>query len=309
MEVVDGKIYITLGFGQTDLMSNIRVVVNGTTVNYTVVNSSSSNNTKDIKFQVPSIDSAVTVKAYISALGRDISFGVSFLESTLEMINQSQVNKPLGQTTDSSFLNNISTTTTEEEEIADEIQAKNSYKKYTIENEVLSNSETGLSMARKYTDQISILEEVDGELYLTVGFSGTDLIGNIKVSINGEMVEHSVVSNDDTTKRKSIRFPITNVSDDMRVYMYINPVQMNIDYGLKLKEETMTLVEDVLVEENQEEEIVELETSTTESKNNNDVDVFKIALTSSLATALVIFSVGGVTYVVIKRKNKQNKEN
>ena len=49
-------------------------------------------------------------------------------------------------------------------------------------------------MARKYLNQISKVEDIDGQLYLTLTFTGVDLMNNHKFYVNGSLVNHQVTS-------------------------------------------------------------------------------------------------------------------
>ena len=74
-------------------------------------------------------------------------------------------------------------------------EAKEYFKRYTISNEVVSDSAMGRTMARKYLNETSIIEEIDGKFFATVTFTGTNSMGNFKFEVNGKTVEHSVVLN------------------------------------------------------------------------------------------------------------------
>ncbi|MDU7441232.1 MAG: cell wall anchor protein, partial [Clostridium sp.] len=47
----------------------------------------------------------------------------------------------------------------------------------------------------------------------------------------------------------SLRFPINNVNDDIKAYIYINPMRMNINFGIKFLEDSMILIEEGTVGE------------------------------------------------------------
>ena len=49
-------------------MSNIRVAVNASNINYEVVRKSSSINTMDIRFKVPSVNSSIKITAFIKKI-------------------------------------------------------------------------------------------------------------------------------------------------------------------------------------------------------------------------------------------------
>ena len=271
-EIIDDKKYITLGFSQTDIMNNIRLSINGKQINYDVVSKDDSKKTLDIRFEVPSISTQVTVTTNVTAMGRDISFGVEFLESTLELIsteeaeslpelagNSSGVSESnssgsvLSKITNafSSNKTNSEDKLVVEEEAAKDLAslAKEYFKKYTVTNEIVSDSTIGRTMARKYLNQTSIIEDIDGQLYATITFSSSGSMGDFKIEVNGEVVEHTVPLNDMANELISLRFPINNVNDDIKAYIYINPMRMNINFGIKFLEDSMILIEEGTVGE------------------------------------------------------------
>lgn len=309
MEVKNNKMYITLGFGQTDLMKNIRVNVNGKNVSYTTVSKDSSKNTMDIKFEVPSLKADVIIKAYIPAIEQDISFGVGFVESTVVKISEDSVNKPLGNEVKDSSLSNMTEELNfdSENENQNELDSEdldnklnNEYeKRYSIENEVIHDSAIGKKMARKYLYETSYIDiDKDEQKYLTITFSGTSVMDDFKIKVNGKEVEFEVVDHGDGIK--SFRFKINEIADEIQFFMFIKPVNMNIDFKIKLLEDTMKLVD-----ENE----VSVE-SVVSNTNNEEVSVFKIALATSVTTTImvsVVFLIGFKIYTKKKNKNINHK--
>lgn len=307
IEDIDGVKYITVGLSQLDVMSNIRVAVNGSNINYEVVRKSSSNNTMDIRFKVPSVNSSIKITAFINATGMDISFGLDLLEDTMEVISKSEASTPLATESTSTMLNTVNTEETSEEKlevIAQDIEIGEYFKKYTIENDIISDSAMGRAMTRKYLDKLSILEEIDGKLYLTLKFSGTSAMGNIKITVNGEEVEYSIVATDEENEMKAFRFTINDISDEIRVYMHIKAVNMDVDFGVDLLEETQILIEEGTVSDSVGKEDAVLATLMSNKKEESNL---KVILITALATTIIIFSLQGIIYSIIKkRKNKNN---
>ncbi|MPQ43513.1 NEAT domain-containing protein [Clostridium tarantellae] len=314
IEVKNGKTYITLGFSQTNLMSNIKILVNGKEVKYDVIRKDEKNNTMDIKFEVPSLSSKITVQSFINMIERNISFGVQLLENTLEVISQEQVDKPLGNSNSLGALSKLSGESDREKKNNNKsensnsnksIEVKEYFKKYTINNEVISDSSMGRKMARKYLDEISILEEVDGKFYLTIKFSGTNAMDNFKIKVNGELVDYELVLDDEENNIKAFRFPINNISDEIKVYIFIKPVKLNIDFGISLKEDTMTLIEEGTAgsKENKIDNTVLLQ-SLLNNSNNKPVSVLKIAMITSLFTTISLGMLSGIIYLIIRRKRR-----
>ena len=101
-----------------------------------------------------------------------------------------------------------------------ELEAKEYFKRYTVNNEVVSDSAMGRTMARKYLNETSIVEEIDGKLYATVTFSGSNSMENFKFEVNGQEVSHSVILNDTENELISLRFPINDINDEIKAYIY-----------------------------------------------------------------------------------------
>ncbi len=334
----DSDHYITLGFTQTDVMGNIRLTIYGSKINYDIVNEDKSKKTMEIRFKVPSLSNQVVVTSNITAMGRDISFGIKFLESTLELIGleESETNIPssiiagtltgtlsgannnsngnfFGTTLQSVSDNNSSVGGDSARTLVDNnmiSEAKEYFKRYTVNNEVLSNSTIGRTMARKYLNETSIIEEIDGKLYATVTFNSSNSMGNFKIKVNGEDIEHSIVLNDKSNELISLRFPINNINDDIRTYIYIKPMKMTIDFGIKFLGDTMILIDEGTINEEKDIKLVEnLATINEGSSNNKNISVWKIAITTSIMTTTMNFAIAGIIYIIVKKRKKKLNKN
>lgn len=305
VEDINGEKYVTVGLSQLDVMSNIRVSVNGANINYEVVRR--SGNTMEIKFKIPTIGANIKFTAFINATGMDISFGLDLLESTMEVISKSEANLPLATKTTSTILKTSEDKEISEEssgELAEDIEVGEYFKKYTIENDIISDSAIGKAMTRKYLDKLCILEEIDGKLYLTLKFSGTNSMRNIKVTVNGEEVKYSIVAHDEANEMKAFRFSINDINDEIRIYMNIKAVNMDVDFGVDLLEETKTLIEEGTVSNSAEKEDVALATLMNNKKEGSNLNIIII---TALITSIMATSIQGIIYLIInKRKNKRN---
>ena len=200
----------------------------------------------------------------------------------------------------------MSTAVEEEEEVAEELEVSDYIKRYSIKNEVLSDSELGLSMARKYLNEESLLEEVDGVLYLSLTLSGTDMMQNIRFKVNGEIVDHELTLDDTENHYKTYRFMLGSVEDEIEALMYIIPSGRDISFGIRLLPETQTLLSETTLEvqaevEMNDEEIEALadEIQAKEIKQSN-ADVMMAAIIS-MGTLSVV---GASVYFMYKKKNK-----
>lgn len=325
--------YITLGFNQTDIMGNIRLSTNGSKIDYDIVSQDKSKKTMEIRFKVPSLSSQITVTSNITAMGRDISFGVKFLESTLELISleesESQLTNNLVAGTLSSgnsstsnlsglnldFRSDVDASEDNDiENILENInitsEAKEYFKRYTANNEVLSDSAIGRTMARKYLNETSIIEEIDGKLYATITFSSANSMGNFKIEVGGTEVPHSVVLDDKSNGLISLRFPIASVNDNIRVYIYIKQMKMNINFGIKFLEDTMILIEEGTVDSDKEKvtSLAENLSAINYEESKNDISVWKIAILTAVLSTILNFTLGGIIYLIIRRKKRNNEK-
>ncbi|MBN1043451.1 cell wall anchor protein [Clostridium botulinum] len=330
----DSAHYITLGFAQTDVMGNIRLTIDGSEINYDIVNEDKGKKTMEIRFKVPSLSNQVVVTSNITAMGRDISFGIKFLESTLELISleESETNIPssiiagtlsgennnsngnfFGTTLQSASDNDSSIGGDSARTLVDNnmiSEAKEYFKRYTVNNEVLSNSTIGRTMARKYLNETSIIEEIDGKFYATVTFSSSNSMGDFKIKVNGKDIEHSIILNDKSNELISLRFPINDINDDIRTYIYIKPMKMTIDFGIKFLEDTMILIDEGTINEEKDIKLVEnLATINEVSSNNKNISVWKIAITTSIMTTTMNLAIAGIIYIIVKKRKKKLNKN
>ena len=200
IEVKDGKMYATLEFA-SDLyktMENIKISVDGVNVAIT----EDKDNAK-VTFEVNSVNSKIGVSAYITAMGMNISYTVGLEESTIEKISSSSTGETISGTTDSTTSGSSSSTDeTTNESTSGSTSSSNTTtesavkkgKLYTIKNTVDHESQTGKDMARKYLNSTSKVEEIDGQKYVTLTFTGSDFMKNHVIYVNGSKVSHTVTA-------------------------------------------------------------------------------------------------------------------
>ncbi|MDO4535212.1 MAG: NEAT domain-containing protein [Clostridium perfringens] len=331
IEVINGVTYVTLGLSQLDVMTNIKVSVDGSNVSYETVRSSSANNTKDIRFKVASESSSITLSAYITMSDMNISFGVDLLESTKEQISKTEANKSLGvssnlavttpnsssssssgSTSEASSKSSTTSSESNEEENGDneleEIEATEYFKKYTIENEVISDSAIGKMMVKKYLDSTSILEDIDGKYYLTLTFVGTSAMDNIKIMVNGKEVEYSMKNiSDDDKGTSTFKFGIENINDEITMSMLIVPINTTIEFGISLLEDTLTLTEEGTVSKTEVEEASMENLSLTTSTRGSGTSITKTIIISTLTTIITMSVIGGIALGFMGKRKKNLK--
>ena len=248
IEVKDGKMYATLEFA-SDLyktIENIKISVDGVNVAIT----EDKDNAK-VTFEVNSVNSKIGVSAYITAMGMNISYTVGLEESTIEKISSSSTGETTSGTTDSTISGSSSSTDeTTNESTSGSTSSSNTTtesavkkgKLYTIKNTVDHESQIGKDMARKYLNSTSKVEEIDGQKYVTLTFTGSDFMKNHVIYVNGSKVSHTVTAKSGDSI--SLRFKVSSLSDTIKVGMYVVPMSRDIQFTVKLLEDTLTFVKD-----------------------------------------------------------------
>ena len=246
VEEVNGKTYVTLTFtsmGST-MMSNHKIYVNGNEVNTT---KTVNNEIVSLKFEVGSLKDSIKVSAYVSMMGNNVEFGVNILEDTLKLVTDGSAN--IGGTTSDSATsgntnNNASSGASNSNTNNEEIKITKG-KLYSIQNSVTHENETGRSMARKYLNSTSKVEEIDGKYYVTLTFTGAAFMQNHEVYVNGKKVNVTKSTSGDTT---NVRFVLSSLSDSIKVKTFVVPMSRDVEFGVTLLEDTLTFIKEYTVE-------------------------------------------------------------
>ena len=242
LEVKDDKKILTLKFNeeQFSFFKDFRITVNGKDV---VATPNEADRT--ISFEIPSLDADIVVTAFVSVMGRDVSFKTILNKGTLELVsgedkpaieeeNKSEESNGTSSSNNGISANEGNSTVTENKVTKGKL--------YTIENKVVHKSQTGVDMARKYLNKISDLEEIDGKTYLTLTFTGQEFMKDHKISVNGKDANYKVVSkNGDSIK---LRFEIPNLDADIKVSLYVIPMGRNVEFNVELLKDTKKFVKD-----------------------------------------------------------------
>ena len=241
-EEVNGKKYVTLTFtpmGSTMMKDHV-VYVNGNKVEAT---KSLNGEIVSLRFEVGSLEDSIRVSAYVTMMGSNVDFGVNILKDTLTLVTDGTTNNggtTGGSTTNGSTTNGTSgnTTTTEETKVT-------KGKLYSIQNSVTHESETGRSMARKYLNATSKVEEIDGKYYVTLTFTGAEFMQSHEIYVNGKKVTATKSTSGDTT---NVRFAVSSLSDTIKVKTYVVPMAREVEFGVTLLKDTLTFIKEYTVD-------------------------------------------------------------
>ena len=247
VEEVNGKKYVTLTFtsmGST-MMNNHTVYVNGAKVDATkLVNG----NIVSLRFAIGSLEDSIKVSAYVTMMGSNVEFGVDILEDTLTLVTDGTTNNggTTGSTTGGTTSGSSNNSSTSNENTTTEEETKvTKGKLYSIQNSVTHESETGRSMARKYLNSTSKVEEIDGKYYVTLTFTGAEFMQNHEIYVNGKKVTVTKSTSGDTT---NVRFAVSSLSDSIKVKTYVVPMSREVEFGVTLLEDTLTFIKEYTVD-------------------------------------------------------------
>lgn len=244
MEVKNGKTYVTLRMSSYSLMDDITMKVNNKTAKFTknLIN----NDTVEFTVEVPNLNAKITMGMFVTAMNKTVDFGVSFDKNTVKFISSNEeptIPGSNGGITNNNGNNNSSSNNSNSGS-NNTVEENNTVKGklFTIKNEIVSDSATGREMARKYLNSTTKIEEIDGKMYATLTFTGVDLMSKHKIYVNGSLVNYTVTAS--SSNSKSLRFAIPNINADIKVQVYVIPMNSTVTFGVKLLEDTLTFVKD-----------------------------------------------------------------
>ncbi|WP_419750819.1 NEAT domain-containing protein [Terrisporobacter petrolearius] len=244
MEVKNGKTYVTLRMSSYSLMGDITMKVNNKTAKFTknLIN----NDTVEFTVEVPNLNAKITMGMLVTAMNKTVDFGVSFDKNTVKFISSNEeptIPGSNGGITNNNGNNNSSSNNSNSGS-NNTVEENNTVKGklFTIKNEIVSDSATGREMARKYLNSTTKIEEIDGKMYATLTFTGVDLMSKHKIYVNGSLVNYTVTAS--SSNSKSLRFAIPDINADIKVQVYVIPMNSTVTFGVKLLEDTLTFVKD-----------------------------------------------------------------
>lgn len=251
VEEVNGKYYVTMTFTGVEYMNNHQIYVNGSKVDAEIVESTSSKIA--LRFAVESLSDSIKVGTYVIPMGRTIDFDVKMLEDTLTLVygnveEDKEEDSTNNSTGNNSSSTNNSTSNSADNKVEEETNVKETVtvKVYNVQNNVTHHNATGVAMARKYLNSNTEVKEINGKYYVTLTFTGTEFMQNHEIYVNGSKVSHSIVSS--TGDSVSIKFTIASLNDAISVKTYVVPMARDVEFGVELLLDTMTLVNEYTIE-------------------------------------------------------------
>lgn len=309
----DGKYKVTLTFTGSNYMKNHQVSINGNAVE---VETETNGDEVKVIFNTDSLQDEIKVSTYIEPMSRDINFGVKLLEDTLVLVNSNTEEVPVK--VEGGDVDNSTDTSTPEDTTPDistpegtkpeESKPENTNpgntttggesvvtKVYTIENDVIYDNPIGYQMARKYLNNVSKVEETNGKYVVTLTFTGAEYMNSHEVYVNGNKVNATITNNNDEI---IVKFEVASLNEDIKVSTYVVPMGRNVEFGVALKNDTLTLVDTIVSDGSN---VGNTTGSTTNSGSNNT--------TTGTGTSTGVATTTNEAPVVVKGKLYSIKNN
>ena len=186
---------------------------------------------------------------------------------------------------------------------------------YEVENDVYHESETGMAMSRTYLLPTMTVEVTKDHIIYTVGFSGSNYMENYRMKLNGEDAVVEIVEENSEDGIVKLNIEVDKVDADMDALIYVGPMERDVQFKVIPKMETLTLIEEIVEEDNSEvntieeadvdadvttEELnIENENNIVDSSDNSD-NIKPIVIGLGVVIVLLIV---GLTIIKAKKKS------
>ena len=186
---------------------------------------------------------------------------------------------------------------------------------YEVENDVYHESETGMAMSRTYLLPTMTVEVTKDHIIYTVGFSGSNYMENYRMKLNGEDAVVEIVEENSEDGIVKLNIEVDKVDADMDALIYVGPMERDVQFKVIPKMETLTLIEEIVEEDNSEvntieEADVEADVTTEELNIENENNIVDSSDNSDnikpiiigLGVVIVLLIVG-LTIIKVKKKS------
>lgn len=171
---------------------------------------------------------------------------------------------------------------------------------YELENDVYHESEVGMSMSRTYLNPTMKLEVNGGDIFYTIGFTGTDYMENYRILQDGKETKTEIVKEDPEEKSIYLRFKAQSTEPNIKANIYVDAMGRDVEFDILTKMDTLKLLEKIdqpKDEVKNADESKQDKNSSVENKKNNT------PILIGLGGVLVI----GLGIIAFKKGNKNEK--
>lgn len=255
IKINDGNYNVTFNLPNYNYVGDIEITVDGKVVKHKQVNSTTDKTAKLI-IDIPSIDSKIIMKMYSPITKKDSVFGVTLDKDNMKLISTNEESSSENINEDNNTINNSNSNNTDNttnnndsgkgngnssSKEEDKVVVVNG-KRYTIKNQVTAQTTTSQKMGRNFLNETSKIEEINGKKYVILTFTGLNMMNNHKIYVNGNQVSHQIVSKNSSSV--TIKFLVPNLNADIKVGVFVVPMNFNSEFNVKLLEDTLIFESD-----------------------------------------------------------------
>ncbi|WP_208591989.1 NEAT domain-containing protein [Gracilibacillus suaedae] len=208
LEVSDGEAFVLLDIqDERGQLTEIRLDDNGTHTNGEIVSGEAPGNR--------------TVKYPISYLSEPINAEVDMYVAEMDYENTQPFRLLFDETS-------ISALDDREVDLAQDGE-------YTIDFEFLKNGTDTTSVMDVYAEKPATLHVNDGQLEVDLTLTSSDWIKLFQTKQDGQYVDAEVIDEDTEADKRTVRFPVENVTDKVEVYTHVVVPDMNYDHTYEVQ--------------------------------------------------------------------------
>lgn len=265
VEINNSKMYMLLTFKSGNMIKEVNPTVNGNSIE--AINTLNGD-IRTIKFEIPSIDSSILLNVKINPFGDMVVNANCIVETEFKQTPQLKPEeKPETDLEESPQLkpedesdNNTETTPEETPDTSPEIapetgevesttgestdkeesttEYKNGY--YTLKNVLKLDNSVGYSMVRNLLNETMTMEVKNGKTYITFEMSGSSMMNDIKVQVDGKTVPYEQTSIGNDTLRFKIEVP--SVDSNITMSMYVYAMGKTTEFEIALNKSTIEFI-------------------------------------------------------------------
>jgi len=227
----DGKRFFTITLNKVDWMKNIQVSVDGQSVSY---NKKQSGENADLTFEVNSENSQVMLHMNVVPMG-NATVGFRIVNSNSVTPETKPEEKPEVKPDNKKDLENGV---------------------YKVENSIVAPDAKESEEIQKYLKIDTEVKVQDKKIFIVLKLSNEKYAKNLVVFVDGKPVKIStlnnnkgkylasalpVATNNNSSKISTIKFEVPSLDSDIQVKTYIDEMNKDVNFGVKLKEDTLKL--------------------------------------------------------------------
>lgn len=267
LEIRDGKQYMRLEFASGNMIKEATAKVDGKDIE---VKNTLNGDIRTVEFEVPSIDSNIVLGVKINPFGDFVVDANCIVKSdfktqppvlpevpeTPEVPEQPEVpstpetpENPEQPETPSKPETPGNPEQPQQPEVPSKPDNKPStdnqdgkYKNgfYELKNTVKCDNPTGYAMVRNLLNENTVMEVKDSKTYITFEMSGYDMMGDVKIKVDGKNVNFTKTDLGNNNVKFKVEVP--SVDSNISMKIFVKAMNKDVEFGIGLEKSTIKFV-------------------------------------------------------------------